>query len=181
MLIIVLTIILFLISFFIVEPDWGLSNSCNPIKHFFCAMEDHWIQFFGGILTTAILSTIIALIISYIVCIFVHPSTQRESINPIYALEDAKSTYVWRHTHEDDIILSYITEDDIGFTIKSINAKYVHIKYTNDGKPTIEKYCKIFKPNFLNYIILPLYEYEYILNVPFDSITTEYNIDLKGD
>ena len=181
MLIIVLAIILFLIFYFVTEPDWGLSGSRNPIKRFFYAMEGNWAWLFGGTLITAVLSTLVVLIISCIICNFAHPSIQRESIDPIYALEDTKSTYVWRHSHENDIILSYIIEDDIGFVIKSIDAKYAHIKYVNSGEPTIEKYYRFFKPNFLNYIIFPLYEPEYILSVPFDSITNEYNIDLKGD
>lgn len=181
MLIIALAIILFLIFYFITEPDWGLSGSHNPIKRFFYAMEGNWAWLFGGTLITAVLSTLVVLIISCIICNFAHPSIQRESINPIYALEDTKSTYVWRHSHENDIILSYIIEDDIGFAIKSIDAEYAHIKYSNSGEPTIEKYYRFFKPNFLNYIIFPLYEPEYILSVPFDSITNEYNIDLKGD
>lgn len=181
MLIIALAIILFLIFYLISAPNWGLSRSHSPIKRFFYAMEDHWAWLFGGAMITFLLSIGVTLIISLIICCFAHPPTQRDSINPVYALEDSKSTYVWRHSQDGDIILSYITTDDIGLVIKSVDAKYVHIKYTSNGEPTIEKYYRFFKPNFLNYIIFPLYEPEYILNVPFDSITTEYNIDLKGD
>ena len=181
MILIILAIVLFLVLFFINEPDWGICyHYKNPFAKFLRAMRDHWYWLISGTLLTGVLSTLVIAIISIVASSVITPIEVRDSINPIYALEDSTSTYVWRYSHDNDIFLSYVTEDEKGLIIKNIKARKVHINYT-DGQPTVEKYYSFFKLDFMNYIIFPLYEPSYILNVPFDSISAGYNIDLKGD
>lgn len=98
---------------------------------------------------------------------------------PIYALEDNTRTYVWRSGSTNHEELYFITEDDLGFVPKSINAKKCHIQYTEED-PYIAIYKNHFPNKILDFLFFNMDPRHYIFHVPYGSISSNFNIDLKG-
>ena len=159
--------------------DWRLVQSQhNPLKRFLLAMKGHW----GGLLLFSFLAACLAVLImlvgGVILMCFAPMKQQMVKTEPIYALED-NIHYVYRFSHGDDLCISYITEEADGFKLNSKDADYCHIQYYKDN-PKVEKYRTYFKFEPLNYFFVSCLDYHYIFYIPYGSIATDFNIDLKG-
>lgn len=185
MLIIIIAMIAFLITFSITEirPEWRYYDQWKkrPLTRFRKAMTGNWAAAILGLFLIGTLSFLVVLLMSLLFIAIGKPQPHWDVVynKPIYALQDSMSDYLWRHSADDEVVFSYLTEDNLGMIARTVNAKHVHISET-EGQPTIRKYIVYFESDFLNWIFFPLYDCEYIFSVPPNSIITDYTVDLKG-
>ena len=183
-----LIIIVFVVSF-IVAYWFG---ECYETFHFYkkfkrgffsrfkASLEDELGYIVAGVVATAIVSMIVMLTISSIYCETRDPKYKIIKHENLYALEDSpQSTYLFRRSTEKDETLFYVIEDEYGFKIKSVSAEHAHIQYTEDN-PRLKIYRGEFSNPYLKYVLFNGYKDHYIFYVPYDSIKSDYNIDLKS-
>ena len=185
MLTIIIFIIIALLFFYFNEfrGDWQLYDSYkNPFKRFSMAMWGEWDGFFACVILFTLIGTVISLLFGALLSFGFSKytlTTNLQSDKPIYALQD-NAAYIWRYCDSDSTRLSYVVEEDMGFHVKSHSASQCFIQYTTDA-PHVKTYSLDFKLPFLEYLFFNPACDEYIFYVPYDSIITEYKVDLKGD
>ena len=179
-----IVIIVLIFSFIVVY--WF--SECYETFHFYkqynffsrlkTSLEDEVGYIVAGSFATAIVTIIVLLTISSIYCETREPKYKLIKHENLYALEDEpQATYLFRRMSDEALL--YVTEDEYGFKIKSVSAEKAHIQYTEDN-PRLKIYQGEFSNPYLKYVLFNGYKDHYIFFVPPNSITANYNIDLKS-
>lgn len=137
---------------------------------------------FYGFLMSIAWSLIWLLITAAIITVF--PTEIRTDIEPrieqIYAIED--NNYILKSTMDNTPQYSYMTTDEFGFTIYTVdNASFVIIP--KDEK-VIVPHVYIYEETFTSPFLAKLFagsavDHKYVFYIPEGAIHTEYNIDME--
>lgn len=137
---------------------------------------------FYGFLMSIAWSLIWLLITAGIVTVF--PTEIRTDIEPrieqIYAIED--NNYIFKSTMDNTPQYSYMTTDEFGFTIYTVdNASFVIIpKDEKEVTPHVYIYEETFTSLFLAKLFAgTTVDHKYVFYIPEGTICTEYNIDME--
>ena len=99
----------------------------------------------------------------------------------IYALQDnitnGGSFFLGSGHVDNELKYFYVTETELGYTINSIDADDVYIKYTTD-RCHVEKHTYTFDNWFVRCIAIPMTE-RYVFYIPEGSVINNYAVDLK--
>ena len=99
----------------------------------------------------------------------------------LYALKDNRETYIYRHSNEQSIdVYSYLYMNKKKDIIKkNVECEYTKLHFTK-GKPRIAKYERKIKNPVLRFLFVgKLFNPEYIIYLPEDSIDKTFSIDLE--
>ncbi|MBR2506850.1 MAG: hypothetical protein IKB70_08160 [Bacilli bacterium] len=114
----------------------------------------------------------------------VFPTEIRTDIEPrveqIYAIED--NNYIFKSTMDNTPQYSYMTTDEFGFTIYTVdNASFVIIpKDEKEVTPHVYIYEETFTSPFLAKLFAgTTVDHKYVFYIPEGTICTEYNIDME--
>ena len=149
-------------------------------------------KIFTGILTVPIfagvgclLGAIAGILLGLIGLLIIPTKTTTISETPIYSLVDQtqhKGRFVLGSGYIDsDLCVYYVAETDSGKKIMDSERKYTTIIESDTETPIATITGERYKWHWLNWIAIDLHGFvdETTLVVPTNTITTEYNIDLK--
>lgn len=149
-------------------------------------------KIFTGIITVPIfagvgclLGAIAGILLGLIGLLIIPTETMTISETPIYSLED-QTQYNGRFVLgsgyiDSDLCIYYVAETDSGKKIMDAEREYTTIIESDTETPIATVTGERYKWHWLNWIAIDLHDFvdETTLVVPTNTITTEYNIDLK--
>lgn len=137
----------------------------------------------------ALIGLIIAMIANIIctvpVCIFCKHDYQTVNTTEIYALNDnigAQGKFFLGSGHVNgDAYYYYIEETDVGKHIASIPANNAYICESNSETPRIEMQQMCWEKSWVKWILITnWFETRYMIYIPENSVTTDFNVDLSN-
>ena len=139
----------------------------------------------GDAIVTLTGSFLIALMISMIGGLIVSATADTTKTlkyeRELYVLKDNRKTYIYRHSNEQSIdVYSYLYMNKKKDIIKkNVECEYTKLHFTK-GKPRIAKYERKIKNPVLRFLFVgKLFNPEYIIYLPEDSIDKTFSIDLE--
>ena len=149
-------------------------------------------KIFTGILTVPIfagfgclLGAIAGILLGLIGLLIIPTKTTTISETPIYSLAD-QTQYNGRFVLgsgyiDSDLCIYYVAETDSGKKIMDSEREYTTIVESDVQAPSATVTGERYKWHWLNWVAIDLHDFadETTLVVPTNTITTEYNIDLK--
>lgn len=149
-------------------------------------------KIFIGIITVPIfagvgclLGAIAGILLGLVGLLIIPAETTTISETPIYSLAD-QTQYNGRFVLgsgyiDSDLCIYYVAEIDSGKKIMDSEREYTTIVESDSQTPTATVTGERYKWHWLNWIAIDLHDFadETTLIVPTNTITTEYNIDLK--
>ena len=149
-------------------------------------------KIFTGIITVPIfagvgclLGAVAGILLGLVGILIIPTETTTISETPIYSLADQtqyNGRFVIGSGHIDsDLCIYYVAETDNGKKIMDSEREYTTIIESDTQTPTATVTGERYRWNWLNWIAIDLHDFvdETTLVVPTNTITTEYNIDLK--
>lgn len=149
-------------------------------------------KIFTGIITVPIfagvgclLGAVAGILLGLVGLLIITTETTTISETPIYSLADQtqyNGRFVIGSGHIDsDLCIYYVAETDNGKKIMDSEREYTTIIESDTQTPTATVTGERYRWNWLNWIAIDLHDFvdETTLVVPTNTITTEYNIDLK--
>jgi hypothetical protein len=149
-------------------------------------------KIFTGIITVPIfagvgclLGAVAGILLGLVGLLIIPTETTTISETPIYSLADQtqyNGRFVIGSGHIDsDLCIYYVAETDNGKKIMDSEREYTTIIESDTQTPTATVTGERYRWNWLNWIAIDLHDFvdETTLVVPTNTITTEYNIDLK--
>lgn len=152
----------------------------------FLLMFFDWEEF-GMALMGGILGGLIGIIVWFILGGIIGCNLQTvETIEEqeILALNDSSSiegaSYLFSGYIDEDLVCRYVINTERGKHIEEVNTKNVYIN-EGDYEPTVKIHTTHFKKDWYYWFAHDLFSSEYYVEffVPENTVTSEYNIDLK--
>lgn len=149
-------------------------------------------KIFSGVITVplfaglgCLLGAISGALLGLVGLLIIPTETTTISETPIYSLAD-QTQYNGRFVLgsgyiDSDLCIYYVAEIDDGKKIMDAEREYTTIIESDSQTPTATVTGERYRWNWLNWIAIDLHKFvdETTLVVPTNTITTEYNIDLK--
>lgn len=149
-------------------------------------------KIFTGIITVPIfagvgclLGVVAGILLGIVGLLIIPTETTTISETPIYSLVDQtqhKGRFVLGSGYIDsDLCVYYVAETDSGKKIMDSEREYTTIVESDVQAPSATVMGERYKWHWLNWVAIDLHDFadETTLVVPTNTITTEYNIDLK--
>lgn len=147
---------------------------------------------FSGVITVplfaglgCLLGAVAGILLGLVGLLIIPTETTSISETPIYSLAD-QAQYNGRFVLgsgyiNSDLCIYYVAETDSGKKIMDAEREYTTIVESDSQIPTATVTGERYKWSWLNWIAIDLHDFtdETTLVVPTNTITTEYNIDLK--
>ena len=112
------------------------------------------------------------------------PTVDIKETKELYALQDGSEIsgrfFLGSGHIDEEMYYVYMVKEDKGKQMQTLEIDENKI-YLNDNvdTPTLDIYSKDFKYEWMYWFAMPKLGYEYVFNIPSDSIDYKYNIDLK--
>jgi len=149
-------------------------------------------KIFTGIITAplfagigCLLGVAAGILLGLVGLLIIPTETTTISETPIYSLAD-QTQYNGRFVLgsgyiDSDLCIYYVAETDVGKKIMDSEREYTTIIESDSQTPIATVTGERYRWNWLNWIAIDLHDFvdETTLVVPTNTITTEYNIDLK--
>lgn len=110
------------------------------------------------------------------------PKKEIEEAEEIYSLADSTTTtgrhYLFSGYINENLVFRYVVKTEFGKKIEEIKNNNVYIQ-EGDYTPTVKRHWKEYKYKWLELFAVCDDEMRIVFYVPQNSVTNEYNIDLK--